>query len=122
MLGHGNLGFYELNCMPFGLCNVLETFLMKEQLQHCQIYLDDIIVFSETFESHISRLDAAFQLKANNCEYVCKEVTYLGHIVSENGIKTEWEKIKVLQDWSVYPIQCMEFPPSHLQRSYKGQS
>ena len=88
------------------------------KLQHCLIYLHDMI-FSDTFENRITRLDDAFQLKASKCEYICEEVTYLGHIFSENGIKTEWQKIKELRDWPVIPIQCMESPLSHLQRSYK---
>ena len=40
-------------------------------------------------------------LKANKRELFRKEVTYFGHNVSEEGIKTHWEKIKVLQDWPV---------------------
>ena len=56
-----------------------------------------------------SRLDAVFQrlykhklkLKGNKCGIFGKEVIYLGHIVSEDGIKIDWEKIKVLQDWPI---------------------
>ena len=55
----GNLGFFECNCMPFGLCNALATFqwLMQNclgelNLIYCLIYLNDIVVFSHTAEEH----------------------------------------------------------------------
>ena len=54
-------------------------------------------MFSDTFENHLDRLDAVFQrlhqyglkLKASKCEFFRSEVTYLGHVVSESGIKTD---------------------------------
>ena len=112
----GNLGFYECNRMPFGLCNAPATFqrLMERamgdiNLRDCLIYLDDIIIFSDTLDAHLDRLGAVFQrlhtynlkLKASKCEFFKKEVIYLGHVVSEEGIKTDPEKIRVLKDWPV---------------------
>ena len=56
----GNLGFFECNWMPFGLCNGLATFeqLMQNcmgelNLIYCLIYLDDMIVFLQTAEEHL---------------------------------------------------------------------
>ena len=112
----GNIGFYECNRMPFGLCNAPATFqhLMERamgelNLRYCLIYLDDIIIFSDTFEQHLDRLEAVFErlhtynlkLKASKCEFFKPEVTYLGHVVSEDGIKTDAEKIRVLKDWPI---------------------
>ena len=55
----GPLGFYEFNRMPFGLCNAPATFqrlmeacLGELVLETCLIYIDDIIVFSDTENSH----------------------------------------------------------------------
>lgn len=102
--------------MPFGLCNAPATFqrLMEMamgdmNLRDCLIYLDDIIIFSDTFGTHLDRLEAVFErlavhnlkLKASKCEFFKSQVTYLGHIVSEDGIKTDPDKIKVLKDWPV---------------------
>ena len=63
----GNLGFFECNCMPFGLCNVPATFqwLMQNclgelNLIYYLIYLDDIVVFSQTAEEHIHCLHVIF--------------------------------------------------------------
>ena len=63
----GNLGFYECDCMPFGLCNVPATFqrlmqncLGKLNLIYCLIYLENLIVFSQTAEQHLHRLHVVF--------------------------------------------------------------
>ena len=63
----GPLGFYECECMPFGLKNTPATFqcLMQSclgdlHLHYCIIYLDDVIVFSKTLEEHAFRLKVVF--------------------------------------------------------------
>ena len=110
----GNLGFYECNRMAFGLTNAPATFqrLMERcmgelNLKECLIFLDDILIFSESFDEHLSRLDAVFsrlhkhglKLKASKCEFFKSSVTYLGHVVSEKGIETDPEKIAALTTW-----------------------
>ena len=93
--------------MPFGLCNAPATFqrlieraIGELNLKDCLIYLDDIIIFSESFDQHLERLEAVFKrlhehnlkVKASKCEFFMSEVTYLGHVVSEEGIKTDPDK------------------------------
>ena len=112
----GTMGFNEFNRMPFGLCNAPATFqrLMERcmgdlNLRDCLIYLDDVIIFSTTFEEHLERLDAVFsrlkehnlKLKGAKCEFLKSHVTYLGHVVSENGIETDPEKTEAIRTWSV---------------------
>ena len=90
----GNLGFFECNHMPFGLCNVLATFQMLMQnclgelnLIYYLIYLDDIIVFSQTAEEHLHRLCLVFdrfwkynlKLKPSKCSLFKEEINYLAH-------------------------------------------
>ena len=60
----GPLGFFEYNKMPFGLSNSLATYqrLMEEclgplNMKICVIYLDDLIIFSDSFEQHLERLN-----------------------------------------------------------------
>jgi hypothetical protein len=57
-------GLFEYNVMPFGLTNAPATFqrfidelLAEEQLKFCLIYIDDIIIYSKTFEEHLLHLD-----------------------------------------------------------------
>ena len=63
----GNLGFYECDCMPFGLCNMPVTFqwlmqncLGKLNLIYCLIYLDNLIIFSWTAKEHCHQLCVVF--------------------------------------------------------------
>ena len=108
------LGFYECLCMPFGLTNTPATFqhLMENclgdlHLNWCIICLDDIIVYSKTPEEHLERLEAVFQkigkaglkLKPSKCEFFKSRITYLGHIVSNEGIAMDPKKIKAIQLW-----------------------
>ena len=112
----GSLGFYECNRMPFGLCNAPATFqrLMERcmgdlNLRDCLIYLDDIIVFSSTFEEHLERLQAVFmnlekhnlKLKPTKCEFFKKSVTYLGHVVSAEGIHVDPAKTEAVRNWPI---------------------
>ena len=112
----GPLGFFECNRMAFGLTNAPATFqrLMEAcmgelHLKECLIFLDDILIFSKTFEEHLSRLEGVFsrlkkhnlKLKPSKCELFMKEVKYLGHIVSENGVQTDPEKVKALKEWPI---------------------
>ena len=100
----GNLGFYECNRMAFGLTSAPATFqrlmertMGKLNLRECLIFLDDILIFSENFEDHLERLEAVFsrlkqhglKLKPSKCELFKTSVNYLGHVVSENGVKTD---------------------------------
>ena len=74
---------------------------------HLLIYLDNLIIFSKTFEDHLERLQIVFdrlqehglKLKPSKCHLVRKEVQYLGHLVSAEGIKTNPEKISRVKDW-----------------------
>lgn len=111
----GNLGnLFECNRMPFGLTNAPATFqrLMEStlgDLPFCQVYLDDIIIFSSTFAEQLIRLEHTFQrlrdcglkLKPSKCHLFKRRVKYLGHIISEDGIETDNEKIKVIQEWPI---------------------
>ncbi|KAK3088701.1 hypothetical protein FSP39_022540 [Pinctada imbricata] len=108
------LGFYECNRMAFGLTNAPATFqrLMERcmgelNLRDCLIFLDDILIFSDTFQGHLEKLETVFsrlhqhglKLKASKCDFFKDSVQYLGHVVSSRGIETDPEKTKALTDW-----------------------
>ena len=97
----GSMGLYECESMPFGLCNTLPTFqrLMQNclgelNLTYCLIYLDDVIVFSDTPEEHLQRMRVVFnclrkhglKLKPSKCEVLKSEINYLAHHVSQKGV------------------------------------
>ena len=102
--------------MGFGLTNAPATFqrLMEKcmgemHLKTCLIFLDDILVFSKTFDEYIERLEAVFailwqhnlKLKPSKCELFKTSVTYLGHVVSEEGISADTGKTSAVKNWKV---------------------
>jgi hypothetical protein len=83
--------------MPFGLCNAPATFqrVIEQALTGLQwkvvvLYLDDIIVYSQSFDEHLENLNLVFdrlqsvnlKLKAKTCNFFRREVSLLGHIQS----------------------------------------
>jgi predicted transcriptional regulator len=102
--------------MPFGLCGAPATF--QRQMQSCLhdqiyqlllVYLDDVIVFSKTFDEHLERLEKVLtrlaqqglKIKREKCSFLRKEVSYLGYMVSSDGVSTDPDKISVVKDWPV---------------------
>ena len=81
------------------------------------IYLDDIIIFSDTKEEHLKRLEAVFQklitaglkLKPSKCFFFREEIEYLGHVVSGKGISTNPKKVEAVAKWptpkTVYDVR-----------------
>jgi hypothetical protein len=61
--------------------------------KHCLVYVDDVIIWSKDFESHLQHLDLVFQrlrmanltLRPNKCEFAKPEILYLGHFISREG-------------------------------------
>lgn len=104
-------GLFEFNRMPFGLCNAPATFsrLMDTALtglswKICLAYLDDIIVFAATWQDHLQRLRQVFQrlreaglrLHPDKCTLGAKQVGFLGHQVSAEGIRPDPSNIEAL--------------------------
>ena len=83
-------------------------------LWECLIYLDDVIIFSKTFDEHLVRLQNVFRqlehhglkFKGSKCDFFKRQIKYLGHIVSDRGVQTDPDKIAVLKEWQ---------PPSNLK-------
>lgn len=109
-------GHYEYLRMPFGLKNapatfqrVMDNILRGIQNEKCLVYLDDIIIFSTSLQEHIDSLrsvfkrlrETNFKIQLNKSEFLRREVAYLGHIVTPNGVKPNPDKIKAIK---LYPI------------------
>ena len=112
----GNFGFYECNRMPFGLCNAPATFqrcmqncLGELNLTYALIYLDDIIVFSDSESSHLDRLRMVFQrirennlkLKPSKCKFFQEEIEYLAHEVTKDGVKPSRKNLQAIEDYQI---------------------
>ena len=121
-------GLYEFLVLPFGLCNAPSTFMtwMNDVLRDfiddfVLVYLDDILIYSRNVSEHVNHVDRVLQrlssldlkLKASKCFLALHELTFLGHIVSSNGIRPDPSKVQAVLDWPL---------PSSLQeiRSFLG--
>ena len=104
-------GLYEWVRIPFGLRNApgafqsfMENCIRGLRDDVCVPYLDDIIVFSKTFEDHLQNLQKVLRrlrehgvkLKPRKCKLFRKEVNFLGQIVSADGYKLDPDNIKAL--------------------------
>lgn len=115
-------GHFEYKKMPFGLKNAPATFqrLMDNVLTGlqgnvCFVYLDDIVIYAQTLNEHKQKLTQVFErireaglsLQPDKCEFFKRELTYLGHIISDKGVRPNPEKIKAIEQ---YPV-----PKNHKQ-------
>src|SRR6266540_1747931 len=102
-------GLFEWNVMPFGLCNAPATFqhLMNHILRKylgdfALVYLDNIIIYSKTWKGYLNHLrlvfktlkEAGLMVKVKKCEFAKKELKFLRHIISREGIRIDPEKIE----------------------------
>lgn len=109
-------GHYEFVRMPFGLKNAPSTFqrvmdnvLRDLQGKVCLVYMDDIIVFSTSLQEHLENLKSVFKklresnlkIQINKSEFLRKEVSFLGHIVTSDGIKPNPDKTSAVKDFPI---------------------
>lgn len=108
-------GLFSYRVMPFGLRNAAATFqrLMTTvlgNLDGCTVYLDDFVVFSDTWPQHLERIQTLFrrlaeaQLTVNlaKCEFARATVRYLGRVVGQGMVRPVAEKVQLTS-----PIQLL---------------
>lgn len=108
------LGFYEFERMPQGICGAPATFqrVMERTVGDMNflevlVYLDDLIVFRQTLEEHNMRLlkvldrlrEEGLKLSVDKCQFCQTSVTYVGHVVSKDGISTDPSKVEAVVTW-----------------------
>jgi hypothetical protein len=107
-------GHYEFRVLPFGLTNAPATFMrlmndiMRPLLDKCVVvFLDDILVYSRNHREHQQHLRRVLNIlrenrlhaKLNKCEFGKTSVEFLGHVLSADGVRTDPNKIKVIESW-----------------------
>lgn len=105
-------GHYEFLRMPFGLKTAPATFqrminnVLSDYINNiCLVYMDDIIIFSTSLQEHVESITKIFQrlkdvnlkVQLDKCEFLKRETEFLGHIVTETGIRPNPEKISCVK-------------------------
>jgi hypothetical protein len=107
-------GHFEWLVMPFGLVNTPSTFqrMMTQILRKyidvfVQVYLDNILIYSESEEDHLIHVERVLlvlcqeELKCSGakCSFGMREIQYVGHIIGYNSIKPMEEKLLCVRSW-----------------------
>lgn len=107
-------GHYQWRRMPMGLVNssavwqrTADVILAGLVGKSCHVYLDDIIIYSETLEQHLIDVEtvlvrfrsAGLKIKPSKCQFLKDQVKYLGHILSREGVRPDPEKLSCVRDY-----------------------
>jgi len=107
-------GHYEFLVMPFGLTNAPSAFqslmnhIFRSYLRKfILVFFDDILACSPSLEAHLLHLRTAFETlrqhilfaKMSKCSFGTREIEYLGHVISTDGVSTDPNKIEAMKDW-----------------------
>lgn len=109
-------GLYQFKSMPMGLTNAPATFQRVMELvlrglpwHICMVYLDDILIYSRSFEAHLSALEEVFtrigtaglRLNARKCNLARDHVVFLGHVISAVGLRPDPRNTDKVKTWPV---------------------
>jgi hypothetical protein len=109
-----HFGHFEFLVMPFGLTNAPTTFqscmnhIFRGQLRkYILVFFDDILIYSKTWDEHLAHLEKVLDImktqslyaKESKCEFGMRELLYLGHIISGQGVQVHQERIRAIVDW-----------------------
>ena len=106
-------GHYEYQVMPFGVTNAPAIFMdYMNRIFHLLdqfviVFIDDILIYSKTFEEHEEHLRIVLQIlkekklyaKLSKCEFWLEEVKFLGHVISNKGVLVDSTKVEAVLQW-----------------------
>jgi hypothetical protein len=112
---------FEFLVMPFGLTNAPATFqaLMNETLKpyirkSVLVFFDDILIYNATCADHLQHLRMVLDTlrqchlfgKESKCVLGAKEISYLGHVISGQGVAMDITKVEAVQSWPQPKTVC----------------
>ena len=113
------LGLFEWQRMPFGMCNASVTVqralpralrkIVNREGSMVTAYIDDIVIATETVKDHMVRRrevfeclrEAGFKMRVVKCDFMKSEIKYLGRVVSAEGVKPDLKAVAKLRDWEI---------------------
>lgn len=105
---------YVFNVLPFGLCTSVGSFIRGlnivlggEMAEFLVLYVDDILIFSRDIQSHYEHLalifkkliEAGVTIKLRKCQFACKRIEFLGHILTPTGIEIDPNRVSAIQNF-----------------------
>lgn len=111
-----HFGHYEYKVMPYGLTGAPSTFqaimnhILKPILRKCVVvFIDDILIYSKTYEEHLQHVrmvfellqEHQFQVRLSKCSFAKHQLNYPEHVLSSKGVATDPSKISIVQNWPV---------------------
>jgi transposase InsO family protein len=134
-------GLYQFRVLPFGLTNAPATFqkVMNDVLgslvgKCVVVYMDDILVYSKNATEHEEHLRMVLQLlrehklycKLKKCSFFQKEVAFLGHLVSGEGVRADPRKVETVRSWptplAVHDVRCFLGLTNYFKKFILGYS
>ena len=131
----------EFLVMPFGLSNAPATFCtLMNKIFHpyldkfMVVYLDDIVIYSNTLKEHVEHLKKVFKIlrqnelyvKKKKCSFAKEEVSFLGHRIKDGKLMMDDSKVKAIQEWDpptkVPQLRSFLGLVNYYQRFIKGYS
>lgn len=107
-------GHFEYKVMPYGVTGGLATFqnvmnvILAPLLRVCAVvFIDDILIYSKSWAEHLQHISAVltilqqhkFHVKLSKCSFAKQQISYLGHIISSQGVSTDPTKIDIVANW-----------------------
>ncbi|KAI0492241.1 hypothetical protein KFK09_026510 [Dendrobium nobile] len=134
-------GHYEFLVMPFGVTNAPAIFMdlmnrvFREFLdQFVIVFIDDILVYSASEDEHARHLSIVLETlrrhqlyaKFSKCEFWLKSISFLGHVISGEGISVDPQKIQAVADWprptTVFEVRSFLGMAGYYRKFVKGFS
>jgi len=112
-----HLGQFEFRVMSFGLTGAPGSFqgAMNDTLapylrKFVLVFFDDILIYSTSWQEHLLHIRQVFELlvkdqwkiKLSKCTFGTQEIKYLGHVISDQGVSTDPDKVAVVANWPTH--------------------
>ena len=105
-------GLFKFEVLSFGLSNAVPAFqrtmeIVLDGVSNCKVYVDEILIYSRTFDEHITHLvkvlqrlrEANLKIKPRKCEFGKQEVRFLGFTINKDGIKPNEDKVEAIKNY-----------------------